>query len=440
MHNAVFAGDVAQVVDQLRGEGGGRVLVRLMLPDAALRSVPWEVMVGPGELDGPLACHPGVRLVRGVFSNEPAVPREVRGPLRILAVATAETSYAVEDMRAGLTGAIAAGRVEWLEPAIGMRWTDLLQRLHGTPRPHVVHFVCHGRVAEGGEPELLLDPEAQRWTPMRTLATALTSNVGAELRLVYLEACAGADAGALASAAEHLVARGVEGVIAHLWPVGAIAARRACTTFYDALVGAAAGDVTSALNTARLAVSGTGTAEFLSPVLVLRGHEPVLFDIKRQGVEATASESAPHPQARQRLVDALLDMFSGEELRRFARYGAEGEGVSRSLPGATASAALNHAAPPYVIERGDGERPELGRDLGPRVRARAAGEHHTRGARAPEPRDDADHRGAPRAGRHLVERVDQHGVAARAEPRGERVERGTIRAAAAQHVGDRGDG
>lgn len=290
LYRSVMGGEVGQIVDQLRGEGGGQLLLRLMISDSRLRAVPWEAMRGPADIDGALASHPAIRVTRGVFSTEAAIPREVRGALRVLTIASDEMAYAVEDLRRGLDAAIGAGEIAWMEPAVGVaaRWNHLFSRLQRlSPRPHILHFLCHGRVGEGGEPELLLDPDEERWTSVSTLATALSATIADDLRLIYLEACAGAQPGALASAAEHFAARGVDAVVAHLCPVSAPAARTVANNFYRALGGPARGDVAVALNTARLALEGNRTAEFVCPVLVLQGRDPVLFDFSRRRLEPT---------------------------------------------------------------------------------------------------------------------------------------------------------
>lgn len=293
LYLGLTGGEVGQVIDQLRGEGHGHLLLRLVIADPTLGGLAWEAMRGPSDMDGAVACHPHLRVVRGVFSTEPAVRREVRRGLRLLVVAPGEMAAVAEEIRVGLAAPIGDGRVEWLDPAVrrGAGWMGLLARLGRPPRPHAIHFACHGRVNAGGEPELLLDPEESRWTPVRTLATALAGMVGDDLRVVYLEACEGAEPGTLASAAEHLSARGVEAVVAHLWSIDSRSARFVADTFYDALTGDCAGDAAASLNRARLAMAGIGTVDHLCPVLVMRGHDPVVFDFTRR--QATPNPARP---------------------------------------------------------------------------------------------------------------------------------------------------
>ena len=298
------------MLNLLRGQASGSVLVRLMISDPALRSVPWEAMKGPGDADAALACNTKVRLVRGVYSDTPSVPREVRGAVRILAVAPEEMAYAVHGLEAELAPQIEAGLVEWLEPAKGegARWPNLVQRLQRSPWPHVIHVVAHGRV-EAGQSQLLLEPQGGRWTPTETLASALSGRVADELRLVYLESCSGGEAGAQVSTAERLAATGVDAVVAHLWTADAAAARTVALQFYSALTTTAAGDIAASLSQARLAIAGTSNAEFLCPVLYLRGNDPVLFDFKRRKLQSRPARSASGGASGGSLTPRLLELL-----------------------------------------------------------------------------------------------------------------------------------
>ncbi len=286
LYQGVMHGEAGQVLNRLIGQGEGEVLIKLMVSDPTLRAVPWEAMKGPTDADPALALNSRVRVVRGVHSTEEGDPREVRGAVRVLAVAPQEMAYAVRGLEEELAGEIEAGRVEWLEPTVGTgaSWKNLVQRLQRGPWPHILHIIAHGRVHDG-KPQVLLEDTGGAWTDTEVLAQALTGKrVSDELRLVYLESCQGGDAGAHASSAERLARSAADAVVAHLWTADAKHARTAALQFYGALVDTANGDVAAALSLARLALAGT--AEALCPVLYLRGNQPTLFNFNRRKLRA----------------------------------------------------------------------------------------------------------------------------------------------------------
>ncbi len=320
LYEELFRGGIGSAADSLRGKGREQLLVRLMLSDAVLRTVPWEAMRGPSDDDGFLACNPSLRLVRGVLSTDPFTPREVRSAVRMLVIAPGDLGDAVDGLQRALQGPIGDGRIEWLDPAVGplATWGELYDRLENGPQPHIIHFLGHGRVHDGAA-QLLLDPDEQGWVPVENLASRLATTVADQLRLVYLESCSTAVPGQLASAAEQLTRKGVDAAIAHLWTVDAGAAHAMAARFYGALTrGDHAGDVAAALAGARLFQAGTDSLDFLCPVLYLRGHDPRLFDFSRRRLEVVADGDKEGDEAQRparglkRRHQRLLDRLDGE--------------------------------------------------------------------------------------------------------------------------------
>ncbi|WP_437625267.1 CHAT domain-containing protein [Sorangium sp. So ce1151] len=296
--------DVASLWSQLRRGGDGPLLVRLVIHDARLQEVPWEALASPGEAMSFWGTSPDVLPVRGVTTAEPWQPREVRGAVRVLAVAPAGGA-ALARLREALAGPIAAGEVEWLAPVAGdaVRLPWLLDRLRCEPIPHVLHFLGHGGVQDGVPALRLADVDGdERWLPVELLGQQLTAGFRSFLRLVVLEACEGARPSAFASAAEILARAGADAVVAHLWPVKADVASACSAQLYRALAGASLGkgDVALALNEARRAILGEfeGSAEAFSPVLYLRGPNGVLFDFKGRKVAPPALSPAVSEAAR----------------------------------------------------------------------------------------------------------------------------------------------
>ncbi|MCB9797665.1 MAG: CHAT domain-containing protein, partial [Alphaproteobacteria bacterium] len=218
--------------------------------------MPWEVMRGPGETDPSVAVSVRLQVARGVFSDQPATPQALRGPVRVLAVGATSTRSLVQDLGASLAPSVEAGLLEWLPPSVGegATWPALLARLQRAPHPQVLHFIVHGGVRQG-QPALLLDEDQEEWLDVELLAATLAELEGAGPRLVYLQSCSGAKPGELASAAEHIAMVGPQAVVAHQWDVRANLSRVVARAFYGELVGPAAGDVALSLSRARLSLA-----------------------------------------------------------------------------------------------------------------------------------------------------------------------------------------
>lgn len=288
LRHALLGAEEGTLRGRLTEAARGPLLLRLGLPDPELQAVPWEALCEPGEAMGFWASSPDLLPVRGVTSSEPWEPLEVRGVLRVLAIAPTG-SAGLPGLRLALAERIDAGEIEWLEPIkeAAARVSGLFDRLRREPTPHVLHFLGHGGHNESGVPVLRLGDDADRkehWLPVELLAQQLKASFGGMLRLIVLEACEGARPSAFASAAEILARAGADAVVAHLWPVKADVARTCSQELYRALAGGdrGQGDIALAVNEARRAILGAfeGSAEAFSPVVYLRGPDGVLFDFK----------------------------------------------------------------------------------------------------------------------------------------------------------------
>ncbi|WNG54799.1 CHAT domain-containing protein [Archangium gephyra] len=317
-HQALFRGELETVKERLREAAGGEpLLVRFLLRDGALQAFPWEALCEPQTQLGFLGNSPKLLPVRGVLSKEPWQPREVRGAVRVLAVAPMHEG-ALARLRSALGESIDAGEVEWLEPLTGSRTRKsyLLERLRSEPIPHVIHFIGHGGVRKG-VPALRLadDEDEESWVEAELLAQQLQAGTRGYLRLVVLEACEGAAPGEHASAAELLTRDGADAVVAHLWPVKADVAELCSKTFYRTLTGRTLqhGDVAFSLNEARrtMLTSFKGSAEAFSPVLYLRARNSILFDFKgRKIVEPPRAPARASPDSRREMPAALRQLLS----------------------------------------------------------------------------------------------------------------------------------
>ncbi|KYG11381.1 hypothetical protein BE21_57700 [Sorangium cellulosum] len=311
LHGAVLREGIDDLRARLGEAASGPLLVRLAIGDPGLQEVPWEALAAPGGAMRHWGTSPDLLPVRGVRSSEPWQPREVRGAVRVLAIAPAGGA-ALARLKEALAGPIAAGEVEWLAPIEGqaaqLPW--LFDRLRCEPIPHVIHVVGHGGVQDGVPVLRLADADGdERWLPVELLGQQLAAGFRSFLRLVVLEACEGARPAAFASAAEILARAGADAVVAHLWPVQADVARAFSAQLYRALAGASLGkgDVARAVSEARRAILAEfeGSAEAFSPVVVLRGPDGVLFDFKGRKV-APPAVLAPAVSDAARAIEPAL--------------------------------------------------------------------------------------------------------------------------------------
>ena len=321
LYQSVFQGELRAVIVRL-GEASKDepLLMRLFARDRALQSIPWEALCKPGTTEGFLGTDPKLLVARGVMSSDPWEPREVRGAVRVLAIAPGSDERAVVALREALAPSIDAGEVEWLDPIAGpdVSARVLFDRLRRGKTPHVVHFLGHGGVDLSAKPVLRMadDEDGEEvWLTAESLGRELSASFSAELRLVILEACEGAKAGALGSAAEILAKAGADAVVAHLWPVKADVARVCSTDLYRALTSGeqSRGDVGRSVAAARRTLL-LQSAEAFSPILFLRGSDSVIFNFEGRRVAKPGKKSASKSlaPALQSLLEKPFTMVLGD--------------------------------------------------------------------------------------------------------------------------------
>ncbi|HYO53338.1 CHAT domain-containing protein [Archangium sp.] len=309
LHEAIFQGDLQKTLARLHEAADDqKVLLRFMLHDSELKAFPWEALCEPRTSRHFLGNSPTLFPVRSIHVDEPWQPREIRKGVSLMVVAPSDLTVH-EPLRLKLHESIEAGELTWREPIVGMgvREDYLFERLRDEPELHILHFIGHGRVHQDTPQLRFVDPDGQEhWLDVELLAQEIKQLDRKDLRLIVLEACRGAEPGPMASAAELLVRHGVEAVIAYLWPVDADVARLCSAAFYKGLTSAAKqqGDVAQSLNVARrmvLSSKSSSSAAAFSPVLYLRGSNPVLFNFKRRKL----SPALPTPKERPSLPPAL---------------------------------------------------------------------------------------------------------------------------------------
>src|SRR5262249_33569274 len=161
------------------------------LVDPELQGVPWEAACKPGEALGFWGSSPDLLPVRGVTSRDPWQPREVRGPVRVLAIAPSGAGR-LAILEDALSERLATGEVEWRRRIEGRatRVLELFDRLRRDPVPHVLHFLGHGGQQRGVPAIRLADEDGdERWVEVELVAQQLKAGFRGVLRLVVLEAC-----------------------------------------------------------------------------------------------------------------------------------------------------------------------------------------------------------------------------------------------------------
>jgi hypothetical protein len=296
LHRDLFEGPISEL--RARPDRPAWWPLRLRLRIAPeLQAIPWDLLATPSEAMGFGATFPELVPIREVITTEPWQLREVRGPVRVLAVSPGGGA-AIDRLRRVLEGRIASGEVQWLEPIEGA-WARplLLDRLRRQPTPHVLHFLGPGAEAPVPAQPLAGLEGDHAWLGDERVAGEIKASCRGPLRLIVLEACPGAEP-APAAAAAILASTGVDAVLTHLWPLRSEAAQVYFEEFYRSLAGAPDhASVARSLHEARRAVLGSfeGSAEAFAPVLHVRDRATALFDFKRRALEPGRLRPEPYP-------------------------------------------------------------------------------------------------------------------------------------------------
>ena len=286
----------AAAVAAVRGEGL-RVVLRIDTP--ALAGLPWEAMFD--QAAGTYVCRQD-QLVRHVPVASVPAPLRVRPPLRILGVVSSPRGLPVldvdkeQDQLARALARPASQGLAELHWAPSATWADL-QDLLLDGEWHVLHFIGHGDFDPGRDEGVLAltreDGRADLVAAHRL--TDLLRQARPMLRLVVLNSCSGAAAGAsdlFSGTAAALVRGGVSAVAAMQYEISDPAAVAFARGFYAAI--ARGRGVDDAVSSGRVAILGLSdrTLEWVTPVLYLRGHDTRLFtfqappeDTNREGTQ-----------------------------------------------------------------------------------------------------------------------------------------------------------
>ncbi|SRR5712691_179086 len=299
-------GDVARLYHMsaaLATERGHTLRVVLRIDSPKLAALPWEAMFD--RATGAYLCLQA-QLVRHVPALVAPTPQEVSPPLRILGVISAPDRMEALDvakerslLESALAEPIANGQAEitWAPTAT---WDDLHALLLAGPW-HVLHFIGHGDfdpvAGEGvlaltranGHPHLV---EASQFTDLLRQASPAP-------QLVVLNCCSSATSGSsdlFAGTAYALARSGIPAVAAMQFRISDKAASAFARGFYAAI--AQRRSIDDAVSAGRVAILGirSGTTEWITPALFLRGDRAQLFTdaAPTQAPPAQAADSNGH--------------------------------------------------------------------------------------------------------------------------------------------------
>jgi CHAT domain len=289
---------------------GLRVKLRIDAPDLA--ALPWEYLYDPERGDF-LGLSIATPLVRYIALPRPIKPFATRPPLRILGLVAATPDLPNLDvdrerqrLEIALKEPIERGQVElhWLPTGT---WRDLQAALLEGPW-HIFHFIGHGGFDElRGEGFVYIPDESGRAT--RLSSTGLGRLLGDHdpMRLAILNSCEGARGDAIdvfSSTAATVVQRGTPGVVAMQYQITDRAAIEFSRSFYTAIAGGVPIDAGLAVARKSISLEIPGTLEWGTPVLFMRSHDGVLFEVapgpptpesieRRTAPLASARASAP---------------------------------------------------------------------------------------------------------------------------------------------------
>lgn len=300
LFEALFSGEVLTAfrasLGQVRGQGRG-LRLRLRLEPPELAALPWEYLYDARQDYFP-ALSPETPLTRYVPLPGPTRPAAVSPPLRLLVVISNPQDAPALDVareRAIIEEALQepAGRglvhLRLLERAVV---ADISQAMRDY-RPHVFHFIGHGRYVERGA-MVLLENEAGQARPIGERAFREFFLGQTQARLAVLNACQTAttsSAQPLAGLSPRLLQRNLSGVVAMQYPMPDRAALVFAREFYRSL--ALGYPVDAAVAEARkgiyLEVSRHAQAWGI-PVLFLRAPDGRLFEVTPAEAEPAASE------------------------------------------------------------------------------------------------------------------------------------------------------
>ena len=342
LFSAIFSGEM---IAQLRGSmeqslGADHGLrIRLRLTDVPeLADLPWEFLYDASQ-NHFLTTSSETPVVRFLDLPQKIAPLRATLPLRVLVVIAGprnlkrlDADGEWERLQESL-GALVDGGHLVLERLPEATIDALRLRARGTPF-HVLHFIGHGgfdSIAEDGV--LQFEDESGMSYPVRGEMIGMLLHDHRSLRLAVLNACEGARSSRkdpFSGVAQSLLQQRVPAVIAMQFEISDIAAKIFAREFYRAI--AEGNPVDAAMCESRKALFREEYGqEWATPVLYMRSHEGLLFDLQPGGatiVPGSGERVAVKIDSRERQAAETARVAQEAEAQRAAARHAEAEQVA----------------------------------------------------------------------------------------------------------------
>jgi TonB family protein len=358
LFNAIFSGEmiaqlrssVEQSLDRDRG-----LRIRLRLTDAPeLADLPWEFLYDAAQ-NHFLTTSIETPVVRFLDLPQRITPLRASLPLRVLVMIAGPRNLKRLDaegewarLQDALGDLLQSGQIV-LERLPAATLNALRLRARGAPF-HIFHFIGHGGFDQQAQDGVLqFEDEMGMSHPVRGELLGMQLHDHRSLRLAVLNACEGARSSRrdpFSGVAQSLLQQRVPAVIAMQFEISDLAAKTFAREFYCAI--AEGNPVDAAVCESRKALFNEEFGqEWATPVLYMRSHEGMLFELAPTGA-AGISSSVPAPEVPR----------SGEHVvAEAARKAVELAEATRAAEAAAAAADRERA----TKERAAEERTELAR-------------------------------------------------------------------------------
>jgi hypothetical protein len=224
------------------------------------QAIPWEYIQEPGQVFGPSSDRSVVRIVPtvGVPTFQ---PKALAGKVRVLFVSADPIDQGpvswpdVRDtIKRRFADELPDDRFEF-EAIEGASAKALATHIQGNAPYDIVHFSCHGEVANGEGRILLLDLKTRKSSPL-TSSQLCNLLQGRGVRLVVLSACdtaTGNFASDFSVMSDALVRCGVPAVVANQLPVHDVTVAKFVGALYEELL--QSGDIDAAVSEGRVSLA-----------------------------------------------------------------------------------------------------------------------------------------------------------------------------------------
>lgn len=354
LFKTVFSSEIRAsfAANKARADSVGKGLrVRLSARDPNLAELPWELLYDP-RADF-MALSGSTPLVRFSPECQSPTPPARSGPLRVLGVSASprelqplRLTVEVERLERIFRTLAPRAELEWLHDASR-------ESLHSkfTERWDVVHFAGHGGIErEGSEGYISLEGAGTREDRFSAYHLAGLLEGAARPRLVVLNACEGASGSeSTRSVAAQIIKAGIPAVIGMQYPITDDAALEFSRALYTSVVNGLPIDTAMAM--ARKALHIKNSMEWITPVLLMRVSDGVLFP-KQLPPRTSVSPSSTDPVTTASISPQRKE---GQQNRPTQRRLSNSEGrvllaVSLLiLSGAGALLLVNRTAPPAPL-------------------------------------------------------------------------------------------